>query len=205
MDHAMPTLLHVAVSPRTDRSRSRRLAAAALGPLSGWHILTHDLGASPAPQVTEGWIAAGAAGAFIPDSDRLIADLKAADALVISTPIYNWGVPAALKAWIDQISRDGHTFHYDANDAAQPYKPGLKDIPVLVAISSAGGAGYAPGGAFWGENHVEPYLRTLFGILGLHRAQFTYTSDWNADEAQAATDAVQAWAAGLAHGARHAA
>ena len=190
----MPTLLHVAASPRRDRSRSRVVAA---GALSGWQgdIVTHDLAADPIPPITEAWIAASAGDTPTSRTARLIADLKRADVIVISTPFHNWGAPAALKAWIDQISYEGETFVYDPTGPASPYRPLLQDRPVLIAVESGDGSGIAEGGALRGINHLDPYLVTVFGILGLHDLEFLHVSDGNPDEIDNAAMVAADWAA----------
>lgn len=90
-------------------------------------------------------------------ADGLIAELQAADAVVIGLPIYNFGVPAAFKAWIDLVARARVTFRYTANGPVGL----LADRPVYVAIASGG---TALGGA---ADFVSGWLRHVLAFLGL--------------------------------------
>jgi FMN-dependent NADH-azoreductase len=99
--------------------------------------------------------------AALVQSDRLIAEIKAADALLITVPMYNFGIPSALKAWIDQISRIGHTFSYDGKSFA-----GLLSGKKAYIVIAYGAGGYTAGGGFAAANFVEPYLKFLLGFLG---------------------------------------
>jgi FMN-dependent NADH-azoreductase len=95
----------------------------------------------------------------------LVAELKCADFLVIGTPVHNFTVPSALKAWIDHVVRVRWTF-----DVTTQGKVGrLYDRPVYIAFSS--------GGRFSGEgarqpDFLTPYLRAVFGIIGLRDLRF---------------------------------
>ncbi len=90
-------------------------------------------------------------------SDILIAELKNADTIVLSTPMYNFGIPSSLKAYIDHISRVGDTFAMDENGFT-----GLITGKKLVICAAYG--------AVFDEmkqmDFVEPYLKSLFGFLG---------------------------------------
>ena len=90
-------------------------------------------------------------------SDELVAELMAADVLVIATPVYNFGVPASLKAWVDQVARARLTFRYTEHG---PH--GLltgKKAYVLVATG-----GTEVGGAI---NFARPWLKFVLGYLGI--------------------------------------
>ena len=94
-------------------------------------------------------------------SDRLIAALRAADVLVIATPMHNFTVPSALKAWIDHVLRVRHTFTIEPHGKVGA----LRDRPVYIAISS--------GGLFSGPlarqpDFLTPYLRHALATMGLH-------------------------------------
>lgn len=93
-------------------------------------------------------------------SEELIAELKAADFVVIGAPIYNWSIPAALKAWIDQVTRIGQTFRY-ANGGVEGL---LGDKPTLVVLSR-GGIYDSPERA--AVDFQKPYLTTIFKVIGL--------------------------------------
>ena len=119
----MPTLLHIDASPRGDHSISRKVSAAFAANWKKHHtdgkVVTRDLNKTGLTFVDMDWIA----GAYSsPDqlteahkkalaiSDELISELVAADHIVIGTPMYNFSVPAILKAWIDHVVRVGKTF-----------------------------------------------------------------------------------------------
>jgi len=93
-------------------------------------------------------------------SDAAISQLMAADILVIGAPLYNFGIPSTLKAWIDHIARAGKTFRYDENGPE-----GLvKGKKVYMAMSS--GAVYSEG-FYQSYDFVSPYLKATLGFLGM--------------------------------------
>lgn len=100
-------------------------------------------------------------------SDTLINELQQADTLLITAPIYNFSVPAALKAWIDQIVRMGYTFSYQDGAFA-----GLARTRRAVVICAYGAEGYLEGQPFSAANFVEPYLRFLLSFLGIRDIRF---------------------------------
>src|SRR5699024_9957563 len=103
-------------------------------------------------------------------SDALVDELLAADLIVAGVPMYNFGVPAGFKAWIDNIVRAGRTFGFDRNRAGDPYWPLLADMnKQLVILSARGDYGYNAGGKVEAMNHVEPSIRTAFGYIGISR------------------------------------
>lgn len=115
-------ILRIDASARTAGSSSRSLTDAVIEKLAPDNIVTRDLTAA-LPFVTEDWIGANFTDeaertddqkAALALSDSLVDELLAADTLVIGTPIYNFAVPAALKAWIDLIARARKTFQYTA-------------------------------------------------------------------------------------------
>ncbi len=90
-------------------------------------------------------------------SDQLIAELKAADAIVIGAPIYNFGVPGALKAWADLVARAGQTFRY-----SETGPEGLLDNrPVYIVVAAGGVPVGSP------MDFATPWLTTFLGFLGL--------------------------------------
>ena len=144
----------------------------------GQDTLTYrDIGQNPPSITSHDWIAA----AFTADaqrepwmhdalaeSDVLINELLAADVLVIGTPLYNFGMPAALKAWVDQIVRVDRTVAFDASNTVEPFTPLLADRPRhAVILSARGGIGLGPGGAMAHMNHLEPNLITALGFIGI--------------------------------------
>lgn len=94
-------------------------------------------------------------------SDEAIREVEEADILVIGVPVYNFGIPSALKAWIDHLVRAGKTFSYGADGP----KGLLKDKKVYLAIASGGVFSEGP---LKSIDFTEPHLRTVFGFIGLH-------------------------------------
>ncbi|MEM7678783.1 MAG: NAD(P)H-dependent oxidoreductase [Myxococcota bacterium] len=90
--------------------------------------------------------------------DTLIEELENADAVVIGVPIYNFGVPGALKAWMDLVARARRTFKYTENGPVGL----LKDRPVYLVITSGG----TPVGS--AADFAMPHIRHFLGFLGLH-------------------------------------
>lgn len=136
-----------------------------------------DIGQHPPACISHDWIAAS----FTPEAQRepwmhetlaesnqLADELIAADILVIGVPLYNFGMPAALKAWIDQIVRPGKTVDIDTSKPEDPYTPLLADRPRhAVILTARGGVGFGPGGELEALNHLEPALITALGFLGI--------------------------------------
>ncbi|HEY8958316.1 FMN-dependent NADH-azoreductase, partial [Chitinophaga sp.] len=83
------------------------------------------------------------------------------DIVVIAVPVYNFNIPSALKAWIDHVVRAGRTFSYGADGP----KGLLKDKKIYLAIASGGVYSDGPLKAI---DYTEPYLKTVFGFIGLH-------------------------------------
>lgn len=101
--------------------------------------------------------------------DMLIAEVQQADAIVLGVPMYNFGIPAQLKSWIDAIARNGVTFRYTEKGPEGL----LKGKKVYV--------GLARGGRYRGTDGDSqvPYLKTVFGFLGLTDVQFVYAEGLN--------------------------
>lgn len=97
----------------------------------------------------------------IADSDAIVARVLAADAFVIGTPIYNFGMPSTLKAFFDHVSRNGKTFM--ADETGMRGLLGHKRAAVLIA---AGGA-YGPGEMFVGLDSLTPHVRAILGFMGI--------------------------------------
>lgn len=176
----MPHLLKLDVSPRGDQSISRHLGKQFLADWQGNHadgqVTTRDLATSNLPFVDLPWIA----GAYTaPDkhteenkaalkiSDELIAELIAADHLLITTPMYNFAIPAALKAWIDHIVRAGKTFAVTPEGG---YKGLIQGKKATVIIAS--GSDYSAGAPAESYDQEIPYLRLILGFLGITDVTF---------------------------------
>jgi FMN-dependent NADH-azoreductase len=175
----MPKLLEIDSSPLYGRSVSRQLTDAFVTQWKATHpdgtVVDRDLNATPIPPVTGEWVGA----AYTPEeartpqqkevlalSDTLIAELEQADEYVFGVPMHNFGVPSVLKLWIDQIARAGRTFSYVDG------KPkGLLTGKKATFIIATGG-NYDPQTQMASFNFVEPYLRSVFGFLGVTDATF---------------------------------
>lgn len=172
-------LLLLNASPRRERSLSRKLASTfiaqwlALRPDDA--ILERDVGIDHPPLLTEAWIAA----CFTPEdqrtpgqrgvlaySDAAIDELARADVVVVSTPRYNYGMPAALKAWFDQVIRINRTFSFDPAQSTWPLSP-LLSGKKLVLLSSSGEFAFQPGGLRENWEHLEPHVRTCARYVGV--------------------------------------
>ncbi|TXN00168.1 FMN-dependent NADH-azoreductase [Methylobacterium sp. WL64] len=167
----MPSLLTIEVSPRLESSTSRKLTAlfvqewrAANG---DGRVVVRDLAKTVPPFVDAPWIG----GAFTPPeqhspesaaaiaiSDDLVAELQAADHLVIGTPMYNFSIPASLKAWIDHVVRVGVT--------VSTANVGLLTGKKATVIIATGGD-FGPGSPVEGYNLASGYLRQVLGWIGI--------------------------------------
>jgi len=178
----MPTLLHINSSPLYGTSISRQLSDSfveqwkAANP--GEKVIERDLTATDIDPLSAAFVAAmfTPPDALTPDqkqilalSDTLVAELIEADEYVFGVPMYNFGVPAALKLWIDQICRVGKTFAY-VDGAPKGLLTGKKATFLI-----ASGGIYDANTQMASYNFVEPYLRTLFGFLGVADVTF-YTA-----------------------------
>jgi FMN-dependent NADH-azoreductase len=102
-------------------------------------------------------------------SDQLVSEVVEADEIVLATPMYNFAVPAALKAWVDDVVRAGKTFHYTAAGKPEGLLAG-KDKKVVAIIAS--GANYAEGSGLTALDYEVPYLRYIFGFMGITNVRF---------------------------------
>lgn len=171
----MSTLLRIDSSARRDGSHSRRLGdlaeAAWRKAHPGGSVVTRDLAAAPLPHVGNlaigGFFTAPAArpaemAAAVAPSDALVDELLAADTLLLTLPMYNFGIPSALKAWLDHVVRVGRTFSYDGS--AFTGLAGGREAVVAIAY---GATGYAAGGPLAGADFALPYLRFVLGFIGI--------------------------------------
>jgi len=170
----MTTLLQIDSSPMGERSISRKLTEKFADSWRKFHpggkVIVRDLSTLEMPVVNGSWIGAvyTPAEARTPEqtkalalSDSLIADLQQADEYVLGVPMHNFSVPSSLKLWIDQISRVGKTFTYSA---AGPQ--GLLTGKKATLLLASGGV-YETGSSMASFNFVAPYLRAMFGVLGV--------------------------------------
>lgn len=163
----MTRILHIDSSARIQGSVTRDLSAAIVARISGpeTEITRRDV-STGLPFITEDWVNANftpadartdAQRATLSQSDALVDELIAADTIVIGAPIYNFNVPAALKAWIDLVARAGRTFNYTENGPVGL----LSGKRVVVAIATGG----VPVGSE--ADHMSTYLRHVLGFIGL--------------------------------------
>jgi FMN-dependent NADH-azoreductase len=176
----MPTLLKIDVSPRGDHSISRKLSQQFAEEWqkahTGGKIIIRDLATTNLPFVELPWISAAYSDptthneeqkAAIKIGDDLIAELKEADEYVIATPMYNFAVPARLKAFIDHVVRGGKTFKVNPDGSYAGLLTGKK-----VTVIIASGGTYAPGSAAEGYDAEKPYLKVILGFVGITDVTF---------------------------------
>ncbi len=177
------TVLHIDSSARLSGSVSRDLTAQVVERLGAKEIIRRDL-ATPLPLLDEAWIGANFTPAdqrsddqksLLALSDELIAELQAADTIVIGAPVYNFGVTGPLKAWIDQICRVGETFRYTE---AGP-EGLLTGKRVIVAYASGG---VPLGSAF---DLASAYIKQVLGFVGITDVTFVAAEGVAVDEAAA--------------------
>jgi FMN-dependent NADH-azoreductase len=185
----MATILHLDASVRSENSLSRGLSRAFvktwLAARPGDTVLRRDVGLSPPPFVTQDWIAAAftipeqrsdAMTSVLAASDLYISELERADLIVLGTPMYNYGMPAQLKAWIDQVIRVNRTFSFDLARGDWPLEPILGGKE-LVLLTSSGEFGFEPGGIREAMNHLDTHIRTCAHYLGaahVHHIAMSY-------------------------------
>jgi len=175
----MSTLLHIDSSPLGDASITRSLSSEFV---QNWkeasprgEIVTRDLTKTKFTGIDAQWIGA----AYTPPdsltpgqrellalSDTLIAELERADEWVLGVPMHNFSVPAVLKLWLDQVVRAGKTFAY------------VKGVPTGLLknkkahIFIASGGVYSPHSPMASLDFVQPYLRAVFGFMGVTDLSF---------------------------------
>jgi FMN-dependent NADH-azoreductase len=186
----MAHILHIDSSPRGDRSFSRKLSYEFVTSWKTAHpgdTLTYrDLGHNPVPHVDESWIAA----AFTPPqtrtpelnqaikiSDELVDEFLAADRYVFGVPMYNFNIPSTFKAYIDQIVRIGRTFAVTEQGAFQGLVSGKK----MVIVTARGGS-FTEGSPAAPYDYQEPYLRALFGFVGITDVSFIHLENLSAGD-----------------------
>lgn len=166
-------VLHIDSSVLGGHSVSRQISKAVVDALRqadpGLDVTYRDLAGKSLPHLSPAYLAAVQGG--VPDvasvqtdmteSASALEDFLGTDVVVIGAPMYNFTVPSQLKAWIDRIVIVGKTFKYEATGPV-----GLvKGKRVIMAI--ARGGVYAAGSPAAGAEHVESYLRAVFGFLGV--------------------------------------
>jgi FMN-dependent NADH-azoreductase len=173
----MSNILIVDSAATGESSVSRRLTRAAAEAIAARapeaHVVLRDVGSNPIPHLTAETVPAIRAGIVENEaarealalSDALIAELKAADVVVIGAPMYNFGMPSTLKAWFDHVLRARITFQYSE---AGP-EGLLKGKKAIVIEARAGLYSEGPAAAL---DSQEPHIRTLLGFMGIDDITF---------------------------------
>jgi FMN-dependent NADH-azoreductase len=170
-------ILQINASARREGANSTQLANTVVQRLkvinpAATHTL-RDLAVTPHPMLDEAALGAlftpaqqrsPEQAARVALDDALIAELQAHDTLVLGVPMYNFGVPVQLKAWIDAIARVGTTFHYTATGPQGL----LTGKTVYVALARGGLYRDTP------NDSQVPYLKAVLGFLGLKDVRFIY-------------------------------
>ena len=142
-------------------------------------VIQRDLSTTMLPLITDDWKAtqmdpsklSPAHRNYLSVSDALIGEVQVADTIVIGAPMYNFAIPSLLKAWIDQVVRIGKTVAYG------PHGPkGLLGGKKVIVITARGGA-YEKGTPGEKFDFQEPYLRHIFGFIGLTDVTFIHTEN----------------------------
>ena len=188
-------ILQINASARREAANSTRVANSIAARLQAANpaasLMLRDLAVTPHPVLDEAALGAlftpaeqrtAEQAARVALDDALIAELQAADVIVLGVPMYNFGVPVQLKNWIDAIARNGVTFRY----TEQGPEGLLKGKTVYVAL--------ARGGSYRGTeaDSQVPYLKTVLGFLGMTDVHFIYAEGLNMGPEAAARGFAQA-------------
>jgi FMN-dependent NADH-azoreductase len=168
----MSHLLHIDSSVRGDRSVSRKLTARARDTWRAAHpsgtVTYRDLGSNPVPHLDA---ATGMARAVAPElrtpaqaaswalTEELVGEIKEADTILLGLPLYNFGAPSSVKAWVDHLIARGLSLDPETHAPLL----GGRDFVVLASR----GGGYAKGAPRHGWDHAEPWLPHAISIIGL--------------------------------------
>jgi len=176
----MASILLVTSSPRGDESISTKIASDFAAKLTaqnpGSSVIHRDLGQNPIAHLdtvttsairkpAEARTAEEAAAAA--ESDKLVAELLAADTVVLATGLINFNIYSSLKSWIDNIARAGVTFRYTP-EGPIGLATGKK---VYIVLAAAGIYSEGPAASL---NHAVPYLKTVLGFLGMTDVEVIY-------------------------------
>jgi len=180
----MKTVLYITASARQyhpyqqqHQSISRMLGESFIHEFKRHHkqteIIYRDLSTSPPAYIDQEFIAASfaqgelnkAQQAVLAESDLLINEIEQADVIVMASPMYNYGMPAVLKAWFDQIIRIGKTFSFDLSRGDEPLAPVLSGKH-LVLLASWGEFNSRKGETKYAFNHLSSHIEQLSPYLG---------------------------------------
>ncbi|GAA5008487.1 FMN-dependent NADH-azoreductase [Pseudoluteimonas lycopersici] len=172
-------LLHLDSSILGDNSASRALSAAIVArwqrETPGLEVLHRDLAGEHVLPHLDGASLAKADPTEAARSTRALEDFLATDVIVIGAPMYNFGIPSQLKAWIDRVMVAGKTFRYTAEGPQ-----GLAGNKKVIVAATYGGQHPLESG----RNFVEPYLRQVFGFIGIADVEFVEAAGLNVSPEQ---------------------
>lgn len=158
-------LLHIDSSALADNSVTRQLTAAIVArwqdQVPGLEVTYRDLDAQPLPHLT-GPVLAKVDPAVAEASEETLRQFLDADVVVIGAPMYNFGIPSTLKAWIDRVAVAGRTFRY-----TEKGPEGLAGNKKVIIASGRGGIHSGAASDF-----QEPYLKFVLGFLGITDVEF---------------------------------
>lgn len=191
----MPTLLQLKTSLFSSDGQSSRLTEkfvqSWLQTHPGGTVVTRDLAATQIPHLTaerfQAFLTKPAEHtpeqqAVVAFSDELIAELRAADEIVLGVPTYNFGIPSTLKAYFDHIARAGVTFRYTASGAIGL----ITGKPVHVVAARGGFYAGTP------TDSVTRYVTDFLNFLGLNTIEFVYAEGLAVSTTQKETSILQA-------------
>jgi len=178
----MTNILHIVTSTNVAGSQSRQAAGHVLADMDGT-VEIRDLSTSPLPQVTSAWNAAR----LVPTedqnddearvlglSDTLVSEIQNADTIVIGMPMHNFGIPSALKAWVDLICRPKVTFEYTADGPR-----GLLEGKKAIIVAASGGVPIDSPIDF-----ATPHLRQVLNFIGITDITTVAAKEINATKAE---------------------
>ncbi len=173
----MKTLLQINASLYADRGQSSKLASEFV---QKWQqanpdgrVVIRDLAAESVPHLTaerfqafltEPQERSAEQALFVAESDELINELRVADVVVLGLPMYNFGIPSTLKAWIDHIARAGETFQYTESGAVGL----LADRPVYLFAARGGQYRGTP------RDTQTAYISNFLNFIGIRNIEFVY-------------------------------
>lgn len=183
-------LLHISVSPRGEASHSRKIGCELVARFTAvapaLRVVSRDLAREPLPYPGRDFVEAS----LMPEADRgpaqidalslsdtLIGELKAADVVVLDTPIHNFTVPAALKSWIDHVVRPHSTFRCTPQG-----KVGLLPNRPVYVVVACGGAFNA--GLVAQADYLTPYLRYVLATMGITGVEILLLENLNRGTAE---------------------
>jgi FMN-dependent NADH-azoreductase len=171
-------ILNVQASAGMDRSLTRKLSHHFLDSLKKSNRVVEieelDLVKNPPPFITPEWIVdafskngANPEKTSLARSSAYIRQIERADCIVIGTPMYNYGMPAVLKAWFDQIARINKTFSFDLSRGDHPIEPILSGKKMIL-FTSCGEFGFERDGIRKDHDHLVPHIKSCAHYLGVN-------------------------------------